>query len=233
MIMMKFSLVIPCYNESKNLPFFLDRCSVLLENKVELIFVNNGSKDNSIEVLDKIKIQYPQIIVLNIKKNIGYGHGILNGLNATSGEVIGWCHADLQTDPNDFLKAIKYFKYSAQDNYIKGKRKNRNFYDNLYSIGMSLIATFLLRGFYWDINAQPTVFTKKFFKKWKNPPVDFSLDLYSYYMANKYQVNIIRFFVTFEERLFGQSSWNNNIISKINLAKKTIYAMLNLKKNND
>ena len=231
--MMKFSLVIPCYNESKNLPFFLDRCSSLLENKVELIFVNNGSKDNSIEVLDKMRIQYPQIIVLNIKKNIGYGHGILNGLNATSGEVIGWCHADLQTDPNDFLKAIKYFKYSSQDNYIKGKRKNRNFYDNLYSIGMSLIATFLLRGFYWDINAQPTVFTKKFFKKWKNPPVDFSLDLYSYYMANKHQLNVIRFPVTFKKRFFGQSSWNYNLISKINLVKKTIYAMLNLKKNND
>lgn len=227
---MKFSLVIPCYNESKNLPFLLSKCSKLLENKVELIIVNNGSKDNSKELMDKIKMQYPQIIILHIKKNIGYGHGILSGLKLASGEVMGWCHADLQTNPNDFLKAIKYFKHPSQKIYIKGVRKNRNFYENLYSVGMSIIASLLLTGFYWDINAQPTVFTKAFLKKWKNPPVDFSLDLFSFYMANKHKLEIVRFPVSFEKRLHGETSWNFSFISKFNLIKKTIKTMFVLRK---
>ena len=60
----------------------------------------------------------------------------------------------------------------------------------------------------YDIHAQPVIFHKDFFNKWKNPPKDFNLDLYVYYLAKKFKFKIIRFPVQFDikNRLSGEGS---------------------------
>tara|TARA_B100000575_G_C22685701_1_gene416428 strand:+ start:56 stop:313 length:258 start_codon:yes stop_codon:yes gene_type:complete len=83
----------------------------------------------------------------------------------------------------------------------------------------------------WDINAQPTIFSRQFFQNWKNPPNDFSLDLYAYYQAKRNKLKIIRFPVKFGERAFGISHWNFSLKSKWNFVKRTIIYSINLKKN--
>ena len=50
---------------------------------------------------------------------------------------------------------------------------------------MSIFETILLRTFLYDINAQPTIFERSFYESWVNPPTDFSLDLYSFYLAKE------------------------------------------------
>ena len=78
---------------------------------------------------------------------------------------------------------------------------------------MSLFETLLLGKLIYDVNAQPTIFPKKFFYSWIHPPKDFSLDLYSYYLAKKYNYQIKRISVNFLKRISGQSKLKlNNVL---------------------
>ena len=94
--------------------------------------------------------------------------------------------------------------------------------DKLFTIGMSFYETLMLHTKLWDINAQPTIISKEFFNKWENPPYDFSLDLYAYYMAKKMKLKIYRYKVVQHEREEGESSWNTGMNARIKLIKRVI-----------
>ncbi len=231
---MKYSIVIPCFNEEGTIKLILERTkSPFLQNNVELILVNNGSTDNSKEILSKIIIYYPHAKYIDLEKNLGYGGGILKGLNLCKGELIGWTHADLQTDPLDCIAAFKEYEKTAKikNIFIKGNRKNRSLNDQFFTFGMSLFETFLLGKLIYDVNAQPTIFPKRFFNSWINPPKDFSLDLYSYYLAKKNNYKIKRISVDFPKRVSGQSRWNVNYTSRIRFILRTIRYSFKLKFN--
>lgn len=229
---MKLSLIIPCYNEEKSLPSLLERCN--LSHKffdIEIVVVDNGSNDNTHEILLNLKKEYPKYVYVRVLKNKGYGHGILSGLKAASGDILSWTHADLQTDPKDVLNGIDIFLNNNNNNiFVKGRRVKRPISDNIFTIGMSIFETILLRKYMFDINAQPTMFSRSFYEKWDNPPEDFSLDLYAYYLACYNNINIFRFPVTFGKRKYGLSHWNIDIKSKIKFIKRTIDFSLELKK---
>tara|TARA_S200000501_G_scaffold330654_1_gene332114 strand:+ start:210 stop:914 length:705 start_codon:yes stop_codon:yes gene_type:complete len=231
---MKYSIVIPCFNEEGTIQLILERTkSVFIENNIELILVNNGSTDNSKDIFSELIVKYPHAKYINLEKNLGYGGGILKGLSHCKGEIIGWTHADLQTDPLDCIVAFKeYEKISRGKNiFIKGNRKNRPITDQFFTFGMSLFETFLLGNLIYDVNAQPTIFPKKFFESWINPPKDFSLDLYSYYLAKKNNYKIKRISVDFLKRISGQSKWNINFVSRIRFILRTIKYSFKLKLN--
>ncbi len=167
---------------------------------------------------------------MQVKKNQGYGHGILAGLREAKGEILGWTHADMQTDPMDFAKGLEFFNRYGNDIFVKGKRQGRPLTDLFFTIGMSFFETILLKNPLWDINAQPTIFSKKNFQKWMNPPHDFSLDLFTYYMAKQSKLNIHRFPVLFSARAYGVSHWNINWSSKKKFIRRTIQFSIQLKK---
>ena len=178
---MKTSLIIPCYNEAKNLPLLISRCQEFVEDlkNIEIVIVDNGSIDNTSSILKILIANLSYIKVVRIENNQGYGHGILTGLNAATGDILSWTHADMQTDPADLLKGMKLFEATGHPEqlFVKGKRRNRPIADALFTIGMALFETLLLRKVMWDINAQPTMFHRNFFSSWNNPPDDFLLDL--------------------------------------------------------
>ncbi|MBX3103282.1 MAG: glycosyltransferase family 2 protein, partial [Bacteroidetes bacterium] len=96
------TVVIPCYNEALNIPLLLRRFAEKIDrDDVELLLVNNGSKDNSAEVLAAELPKYPFARTHLVPVNQGYGYGILSGLAQTTAPYIGWTHADMQTDPYD------------------------------------------------------------------------------------------------------------------------------------
>jgi glycosyltransferase involved in cell wall biosynthesis len=228
---MNFSLVIPCFNESKSLPELFEKCRKLYEiNSIELIFVNNGSTDDSGEIFKHYKEIYPNIKIVEVDKNQGYGFGILSGLQQATGDIIGWTHADLQTDPMDVLKAVKLFEEYGMNIFVKGLRKARPITDEIFTFAMSIFETCLLKTFLRDINAQPSMFSKKFFEQWSSPPYDFSLDLYAYYQAKKNKLPVHRFSVEFPRRQHGASHWNVDWASKYKFIKRTILFSLNLRK---
>ena len=64
-----------------------------------------------------------------------------------------------------------------------------------------------------------------------NPPDDFSLDLFSYYLAKKYKMKIIRFPVFFPKRIYGESNWNTSLPNKWKFIKRTIRFTSKMKRN--
>ena len=230
-----YSLVIPCYNESENLLSLVDRCIHLLneKEKVEIIIVDNGSIDDTEDILkDLLKnCQNDRFRSVRVNQNIGYGNGILVGLGECKGNILGWTHADLQADPVDFLSAISLINQSEDSKqvFIKGARVGRPFMDVFFTWGMSLVEWFILGERLWDINAQPTVFSRDFFISLHEPPLDFSIDLYFYHEAVRRKYSIRRFPVDFKLRLKGVGH-NDKLLSKVKYSWKTLNFSLGLRK---
>ncbi len=155
---MKFSLVIPCYNEAANLPLLLERCKALgAREGMEVILVDNGSTDDSPAVLARLLPAYPGCRSVRVEVNQGYGFGILSGLRAARGDILGWTHADMQTDPQDALDGLAYFGADPDQVFVKGRRYGRPAMDMLFTVGMSFFETVLLARPMWYINAQPSL----------------------------------------------------------------------------
>ena len=229
---MKYSLVIPCYNEALGLPSLVEQCrKCLVEPGLEIILVDNGSTDHTPRILKELLACEERIRSVRVEQNQGYGYGILEGLRATKGEVLGWTHADLQTDPCDVLEGAALFEREGMGIFVKGRRCGRPLGDCFFTAGMGLFATLLLRRPLWDINAQPTLFPRSFFEDWKSPPHDFSLDLYAYYHALAKGAPVHRFPVKFGPRAHGMSHWNIDWASKMKFIRRTVRFGLQMKRN--
>ena len=225
MISPRQSLVIPCYNEAANLPLLVARCRESFpEGEVETVLVDNGSTDDSPAVLKSLLAGDDRIRSVRVEKNQGYGFGILSGLAAARGAVLGWTHADMQTDPADFLKAAALYEASAEPEslFVKGRRRGRPLGDEVFTSGMAIFETLLLGKPLIDINAQPTVFHRSFFESWAAPPHDFSLDLFAYFQAKARGMEVRRFDVVFGERAHGTSHWNINWKAKRKFIRRTV-----------
>ena len=233
--MIDLSIVVPCYNEEKNIPLIVNIFNKFLPKDVtvELILVNNGSSDSSYKVINQLMKQFKFLKKVDIKKNIGYGNGIWQGLKSSKGEFTCWTHADMQTDLYDTIKAFKIIKKEkdATRVFVKGKRKHRQLFDSFFTLGMTIFELLVLKMLLTDINAQPNLFHRSFLKNFANPPKDFSFDLYIYYMAKKLKFKIIKFPVFFLKRVHGSSKWNTGFKSKIEFIKRTINFTFKLKKN--
>ena len=192
---------------------------------------------NSPEVLESSlkKFKNSAFKVAKVKINEGYGHGIIFGLSKAKGEVLGWTHADLQTDPEDVFRAYEIFEKNKKDfahtNFlIKGNRVKIKIGETLFTFGMSSISSIVMKKKLFDINAQPKLFSRSFYKSLENPPNDFSLDLYLLCMAKKNNYPIITFDVFFKERIHGESKWAFSFSSKIKTISRTISYIFDLKK---
>jgi polyisoprenyl-phosphate glycosyltransferase len=230
----KLSIILPCYNEVDNLELILNRFNeVITREDIEIIVVDNGSNDGTDELLSRLLPKFPFARRIRICLNQGYGSGILAGLKEASGEYMGWTHADMQADPLDTMKALKFIEENNEpDNiYVKGIRKGRPLTDRFFTLGMSVFETMYLAAPLRDINAQPNVFPRAFFETWKNPPHDFSLDLYAMFTAHKQGLDMVRFPVDFSKRKHGVSKWNTGLSSRLNMIKRTFAFSAGLKRN--
>ena len=223
--MTALSLVIPCYNEARNLPALMGRIrATITRSDVEVILVDNGSTDDSGTVLASALRPGEALRSVRVDVNQGYGFGILAGLAAAKGAILAWTHADMQTDPADCLKGLAIFEGARDPSrvFVKGRRYGRPIADVVFTVGMSIFETVLLRKALWDINAQPTMFPRRLYEGWKRPPHDFSLDLYAYYTAKAGKYDVRRFPVRFGARLHGTSHWNVNWKAKRKFIARTL-----------
>ena len=231
---MRLSIIIPCYNEARNIPLILEKFANCLNGeKIEVILVNNGSTDKSAEILEKELPKYSFARTCLVPVNQGYGYGIIQGLKLAQSDFIGWTHADMQTDPADVIKAYHILEKEKWNKslYIKGNRKGRGLFDQFFTSGMSVFESIYLRKKLYDINAQPNIFSRHFFESWQNPPNDFSLDLYALYMARVAKLDVRRIEVVFPPRIYGESHWNNgSFAAKWKFIKRTLNFSKKLKK---
>ena len=227
----KLSIIIPCYNEQSSINKLSDNCIETINEEVEILLVDNGSSDNTYKTL--LNLNLPKnIVTYRIEKNIGYGNGILFGLKKAKGEILSWTHADLQTDISDVIRGFNFYEKELNKKtcIVKGERKNRNIIVSFFTFSMGVYSSVLLGKWLYDINAQPKIFHKSFLKKFKNPPLDFSLDLYILYFFISKQIEIKTFPVFFKKRLFGKAKGGGTFKGKLRLIKRTLHYIHFLKK---
>ena len=140
------SIIIPCYNELLSIETLIDECLIILNDEIEIILVDNGSTDGSYEYLKALKLP-KNIIPIRTEKNLGYGNGVLLGLNHSNGEILSWTHADLQTDLSDVLRGYDLYKKELLNKtcLVKGERKNRNLFDSFFTFSMGVYCSVLLK----------------------------------------------------------------------------------------
>ena len=127
---MNFSIIVPLYNEGENITNLNDEILkvikiLLAENKFnfEILYVDDGSSDNTLEILKSLKNVVSTTIIKN-NKNFSQSVSILNGIEASAFENIILLDGDLQNDPNDFIPMIKEY-IKNENTVVHGYRKYR------------------------------------------------------------------------------------------------------------
>lgn len=113
---MKYSLILPVYNEEENIASLYAHLRGVMEGltkQYELIFVNDGSVDSSAQVLAHLHTKDPKVKVINFARNFGHQMAVTAGLRYSSGETVAILDADLQ-DPPEVLP--KFFE-KLQEGY--------------------------------------------------------------------------------------------------------------------
>ena len=119
--MKKISIVVPCYNEEESLGYFYDEMQKIVQAmqkkaKFEFVFVNDGSKDKTLEILRELAKKDKSVRYISFSRNFGKEAGIYAGLKATTGDYIATMDADLQ-DPPSLL--IEMFDTLEKGEYVK------------------------------------------------------------------------------------------------------------------
>lgn len=142
---MKLSIIIPMYNEQESLDSLFVELSGLFsqETATEIIFINDGSSDNTLNILkSKIK-NYPTWSIINLYRNYGKAVALQAGFDNSKGEIIATMDADLQDNPKEIYRLIE--ELDRGYDVVSGWKKNRK--DPLEKKIASKIFNFFVRVF--------------------------------------------------------------------------------------
>ena len=151
----KISVVVPCYNEQEVLHYFYNELvkvmdkmkSEMKENaeiNFEIIFVNDGSKDKTLEVIQKLAEKDKKVKYLSFSRNFGKEAAILAGFRHATGDYVCMMDADLQDPPNLLPKMYKILKDNKEYDSVATRRVSRD--------GEPPIRSFFARLFYKIMN---------------------------------------------------------------------------------
>ncbi|MGX9985709.1 glycosyltransferase family 2 protein [Chryseobacterium sp. POL2] len=144
--MKQVSIVIPAYNEEGNLNKIFHEIDLVFKDlknyNYEIIFVNDGSRDNTQHILEELSIKYPQIKYIEFSRNFGHQFAVKAGVDEAHGQIVISMDADLQHPPVLIVDMIKKWeegydmvytirKYPKQISYFK--KKTSNFFYKLLS----------------------------------------------------------------------------------------------------
>ena len=115
------SILIPCYNEAQSLPILIpkleDLANSLNQYDWEFLCVNDGSKDNTLEVLRELRTEYNRINYIDLSRNYGKENAMLAGFDYVKGDCMVIMDADLQHPPHVILQMLKKWEEGYDDVY--------------------------------------------------------------------------------------------------------------------
>ena len=144
----QFTIIVPVYNEEENLKRVeqeLTNYIKIASKKTKVLFVNDGSKDKSQELIEKICKNNPAFTFINFEKNCGLSAAITAGFKNVDTELVGYIDSDLQTAPEDFNLLLKEI---GEFDLVTGVRANRK--DSFVKNMSSTIANGIRRSFTHD-----------------------------------------------------------------------------------
>ena len=125
--MKKISIIIPAYNEEESLPFLYERLDKLMNEintyEFEILFVNDGSKDKTIQIIKQLREKDKRICYVDFSRNFGKEIAMLAGLDYAKGEAVIFMDADLQDPPELIPELIKYWEEGYDDVYARRKSR--------------------------------------------------------------------------------------------------------------
>lgn len=216
---MNVSIIVPCYNEQDNMATLVDAIKQVQTYglDVEFILVNNGSKDNTSEEIDKYV--GGNIRKVDVPVNKGYGYGIQQGILASTGRYVGWIHGDVQIHPTELNNFLRYISEHPDGGYfMKGARTNRTAFELVFTNGQSIVNSVIFKKKMYDVAAIPAIFPREIFNS-DVIPNDFSIEIFAYQAALNAGLIPVKFKVVVEKREGGKSSWNSGLKSRMKQSK--------------
>jgi len=127
--MKKISILIPCFNEEKTLPILYPELVKLMQSmpgyEWELMFVNDGSVDGSLEMLRQLRRQDPRVNYVDLSRNFGKEVAMLAGFDYVTGDCVVIVDADLQDPPSLIPEMVRYWEEGYEDVYARRRTRGR------------------------------------------------------------------------------------------------------------
>ena len=200
------SIVIPVYNEAQSLPALFARLfPVMKEYNHEVIFINDGSKDESREILSREANKNPNMKLIDLTQNSGQHKAIMKGFEAAGGELIITMDADLQNPPEEIPRIIEEYEHGHDViGTIRLKRQDtffRRTASRIVNRITNLITGFqihdygcMLRGYSHDIVSEILRVKRD--------------DIFIPALAQRYAVNPVEITIAHNEREYGESKYS-------------------------
>ncbi len=227
------SIVIPCYNEEENLGTYNKELFPHLDDlkvKYEVILVNDGSKDNTLKEMQKIKKKRKNIQIVSYQPNGGLGYAIKKGIKSANGDLTITLDSDLTFHPNLIPRLLKAYKENKVDCVIGSPNLDK--YDEsipFYRILLSKSVNIM----YWILLGKKITAVSPIFRVYNTEKLQ-KLDL----VSNKFEINaeilfkllkmkckVIEVPAKLTIRKFGVSKLNSKkeIINHLKLMSKMIF----------
>ena len=210
--MKKISIIVPCYNEEQAIPFFYDEITKIVEemkNNFEFIFINDGSKDKTIEVIKEYSKKDKRVKYIHFSRNFGKEAAMLAGLKLSTGGYVAIMDADLQDPPSLLPQMLNILEDPNNDYDCVGTRR-------VTRKGEPPIRSLFARMFYKIINKMSKIEMvdgARDYRLMSRQMVDSILELGEY---NRYSKGLFQFvgyntkWLEYEnvERVAGETKWS-------------------------
>ena len=216
----QLSLVMPCYNEeaclAETAPALAD---AFLEEgiRLELVLVDNGSRDRTGEIIDALVARGLPIVKVRVSVNRGYGHGIRRGLEACTAPVVGYLCADGQVAPEDVVRTYRLMEGREERVLAKVRRRFRqdSWKRKIVSVHYNAL---MLAAFGWlgaiDVNGSPKLFSRKSWERMRLVSDDWFLDPEIIVKAKELGMRVIEIDVEGYARHGGASNVRRDTIAE-------------------
>ena len=207
----KISAIVPCYNEEQALPYLYKELIKVAQQMsgqdFEFIFVNDGSKDKTLEVIKALRQKDNRVRYVSFSRNFGKEAAIYAGLEASTGDYVAMLDADLQDPPHLLIEMYQTLQEKEYD-CVATRREDRK--------GEPVIRSFFAKKFYQLINKisdTEIVDGARDFRLMTRPMVDSILKLGEYNRFSKGIFGWVGFntkWIAYEnvERFAGQTKWS-------------------------
>lgn len=219
------SIVIPFYNEEACVANVIEEVHLSLKHagiSFEIIAVENGSKDRTGEILKALENRFKELRVIYVPINLGFGYGVIKGLSASMGEIVGYMPGDGQIDPDVVPQILEKMKQRQADIGM-GRRITREdgwirwFVSRCYN----LLGRFLFSLSTKDINGHPKLLTRRAYSIMQLQSHDGFLDPEIILKAQRLHIKVCEVNVGFRRRKTGRSSvkWTTCVEFMLNLIR--------------